>query len=216
MMSKKMKKPVYEVNPHTMIILPLKTKSGVQSEVFELNDHRISSFTPLFLIKTSCQYFGSSYEGRREGTRFLTGVTHKPPIMIDPVSFTYAFPTTSAGRDDCIWIFPQHISEYYDSNYNCTTIRFNNKQKIKISVSFATFNNQMARVSMLHMKFSQKMRAVETEYPYSNLLFPPVSLAAESREPYNTKEVSDTNDNFVDFSYPEMSKQKKNKENKEE
>lgn len=64
-MSKKMKKPVYEVNPHTMIILPLKTKSGVQSEVFELNDHRISSFTPLFLIKTSCQYFGSSYEGTK-------------------------------------------------------------------------------------------------------------------------------------------------------
>ncbi|EUJ22845.1 competence transcription factor [Listeria grandensis FSL F6-0971] len=215
-MSKKMKMPVYEVNPHTMIILPLKTKSGVQSEIFELNDHRISSFTPLFLIKTSCQYFGSSYEGRKEGTRFLTGVTHKPPIMIDPSSFTYAFPTTSAGRDDCIWIFPQHISEYYDSNYNCTTILFNNKQKIKLSVSFATFNNQMARVSMLHMKFSQKMRSVESEYPYSNLLFPPISLTAESREPYTISEVREANDHFLDFSLSSDENQKKKTKDEEE
>ncbi|MBC1373841.1 competence protein [Listeria booriae] len=211
-MSKKMKTPVYEVNPHTMIILPLKTKTGVHSEIFELNDHRISSFTPLFLIKTSCQYFGSSYDGRREGTRYLTGVTHKPPIMVDPASTMYAFPTTSAGRDDCIWIFPQHISEYYDSHYNCTTIRFNNKQKIKISVSFSTFNNQMARVSMLHMKFSQKMRSMETEYPYSNLLFPPTPLAAENRAPYNIGEVEDSDDDLLDFS--QIEKDPRNKKDK--
>ncbi|WP_118907699.1 competence protein ComK [Listeria weihenstephanensis] len=215
-MQKKMKTPVYEINPHTMIILPLKTKTGINSEVFELNDHRITSFTPLFLIKTSCQFFGSSYEGRKDGTRFLTGVTHKPPIMIDPVSFTYAFPTTSAGRDDCIWVFPQHISEYYDSNYNCTTIRFTNNQKIKISVSFSTFNNQMARVSMLHMKFSQKMRNVENEYPYSNLLFPPTSLTAENRAPYILSDVKESNNKFLDFSFSDENNKKKKHKDEEE
>ncbi|EUJ35948.1 competence transcription factor [Listeria weihenstephanensis FSL R9-0317] len=136
--------------------------------------------------------------------------------MIDPVSFTYAFPTTSAGRDDCIWVFPQHISEYYDSNYNCTTIRFTNNQKIKISVSFSTFNNQMARVSMLHMKFSQKMRNVENEYPYSNLLFPPTSLTAENRAPYILSDVKESNNKFLDFSFSDENNKKKKHKDEEE
>lgn len=69
---------------------------------------------------------------------------------------------------------------------------------------------------MLHMKFSQKMRSVESEYPYSNLLFPPISLTAESREPYTISEVREANDHFLDFSLSNDEKQKKKKEDEEE
>ncbi|HBM3881741.1 TPA: competence protein ComK [Listeria innocua] len=55
----------YEVNPHTMIIFPKKSGSIVYSEIYEVDSHYTSKFTPFELIKTSCNFFGSSYDGRR-------------------------------------------------------------------------------------------------------------------------------------------------------
>ncbi|MCO02322.1 competence protein ComK [Listeria monocytogenes] len=55
----------YEVKPHTMIIFPKKSGSIVYSEIYEVDSHYTSKFTPFELIKTSCNFFGSSYEGRR-------------------------------------------------------------------------------------------------------------------------------------------------------
>ncbi|EHK4066976.1 competence protein ComK [Listeria monocytogenes] len=55
----------YEVNPHTMIIFPKKSGSIVYSEIYEVDSHYTSKFTPFELIKTSCNFFGSSYAGRR-------------------------------------------------------------------------------------------------------------------------------------------------------
>ncbi|ECL7865820.1 competence protein ComK [Listeria innocua] len=54
----------YEVNPHTMIIFPKKSGSIVYSEIYEVDSHYTSKFTPFELIKTSCNFFGSSYDGR--------------------------------------------------------------------------------------------------------------------------------------------------------
>ncbi|EHY9345010.1 competence protein ComK [Listeria innocua] len=55
----------YEVNPHTMIIFPKKSGSIVYSEIYEVDSHYTSKFTPFELIKTSCNFFGSSYDGGR-------------------------------------------------------------------------------------------------------------------------------------------------------
>ncbi|EAG5544788.1 competence protein ComK, partial [Listeria monocytogenes] len=43
----------YEVNPHTMIIFPKKSGSIVYSEIYEVDSHYTSKFTPFELIKTS-------------------------------------------------------------------------------------------------------------------------------------------------------------------
>ncbi|HHQ0978788.1 TPA: competence protein ComK, partial [Listeria innocua] len=67
-----------------------------------------------------------------------------------------------------------------------TLIKFSNLQTFEIDMSLASFNNQIARTSMLHMKFSQKMRTMESNFPSMNMFFPPATLAAESRRYYNT------------------------------
>lgn len=64
-MKKMQDQQIYEVNPHTMIILPYKAGGSLYSEVMELGSHSISKFTPFELIKTSCKYFGANYDGRR-------------------------------------------------------------------------------------------------------------------------------------------------------
>ncbi|HAM1829445.1 TPA: competence protein [Listeria monocytogenes] len=172
----------YEVNPHTMIIFPKKSGSIVYSEIYEVDSHYTSKFTPFELIKTSCNFFGSSYEG----TKHLIGVTHKPPIIIDPVTSTYVFPTVAPSSTECIWIFPQHIKDYHAIGFNHTLITFSNMETFEIDMSLASFNNQIARTSMLHMKFSQKMRIMESNFPSMNRFFPPTTLAAEPRRYYST------------------------------
>ncbi|WP_163654499.1 competence protein ComK [Listeria sp. PSOL-1] len=179
------KKSIYEVNPHTMMISPAPNGDKLYSEILEINTCYTSNFTPFELIKTSCNFFGSSYEGRKDGTKHLIGVTHKPPIIIDPMTFTYAFPTTSPINPNCHWIFPQHIKEYRAININQTYIQFANFDTAVLDMSLMSFNNQMARTSMLHMKFSQKMRKIEMDFPYINMFFPPTSMTAEPRKPYH-------------------------------
>ena len=56
----------YEINPYTLLIKPIQYGSEMYSQIFELEDQFISPFKPLDIIKRSCEYFGSSYEGLRE------------------------------------------------------------------------------------------------------------------------------------------------------
>nr|WP_077912851.1 competence protein ComK [Listeria grayi] len=176
---------IYEINPYTMVILPKRSGEEIFSEIYEIGSSFISKFTPFEIIKTSCKFFGSNFEGRKDGTKHLIGITHKPPIIIDAMNLIYAFPTTSPSKNDCAWIFPQHIQEYGANELNQTVIQFTNHRSIEIDISTASFNNQMARTSMLHMKISQKMRKMEKEFPLGNMYFPPATIAAESRAPYS-------------------------------
>ena len=85
----------YEINPQTMAIFPVEYGSKIYSKILEEDDEVLSPFKPLDIIKKSCQYFGASFDGRREGTRELIGITHKAPIVIDTNTSIYFFPTTS-------------------------------------------------------------------------------------------------------------------------
>jgi competence protein ComK len=53
----------YEINPFTMIILPEVYGSRVYSKAIELEEEYLSPFRPIDVVKKSCKYFGSSYEG---------------------------------------------------------------------------------------------------------------------------------------------------------
>ena len=44
---------------------------------------------PLDIIERSCRKHGSSFLGRKEGTKELTHITHKAPIAISPVDQLY-------------------------------------------------------------------------------------------------------------------------------
>ncbi|WP_088809371.1 MULTISPECIES: competence protein ComK [Listeria] len=198
MENKKAEKQIYEVNPHTMIILPHSAGGPLFSRVIEIGSDSISKFTPFELIKTSCKFFGANYDGRREGTKHLIGITHKPPIIIDPISFTYTFPTASPTNPNCIWVFPQHIKEYHGTKDNQTLVQFSNFEMIKIDVSISSFNNQVARTSMLHMKFSQKMRMMETQFPYNNAFFPPSGIVAEPFTSYKTSPKNGPHNPFIE------------------
>jgi len=147
----------YEVNPYTMFLLPYTYGSKVYSRIFELEDEFLSPFKPLDIIKKSCEYFSSSYEGRKAGTKQLLGMTHKLPIVIDPTNSIYFFPTTSPSRSECIWVSHGNIENYHRVAPKKTEVLFRNNQTFVFPISDSSFKNQLYRTDRLKWKLTQRI-----------------------------------------------------------
>ena len=156
----------YEVNPYTMFIKPVLYGSKVYSQIFELEDEYLSPFKPLDIIKKSCEYYSSSFEGRKGGTKQLIGITHKAPIAIDPTNFIYFFPTTSPTRTECIWISHEHIMSIHRIESRQTMVTFQNKQSFNLPISYSSFESQMFRTAMLRTKLMQRIGQTERKSFY--------------------------------------------------
>ncbi|MBT2684310.1 competence protein ComK [Bacillus sp. ISL-37] len=156
----------YEINPFTMIIIPEEYGSRVYSRVIELEEEYLSPFRPIDIIKKSCKYFGSSYEGRKEGTKQLTGITHKTPIIVDPISSIYFMPTSSPTKPDCIWVSHEHVVFHKKVDAHSTQVTFRNKKSMILPVSHHSFENQLLRTSLLRTKFMQRMKETERKALY--------------------------------------------------
>jgi competence protein ComK len=173
----------YEVNPYTMFIKPVTYGSKVYSEIYELEDDYLSPFKPLEIIKKSCEYFSSSFEGRKEGTKQLIGITHKVPIVIDPTNFIYFFPTTSPTRSECVWISHEHILDYHRIDSRQTRVVFQNKQSFILPISRSSFENQMLRTALLKTTLMQRSGQMERKSFYI-MNRPKMVEASESSREY--------------------------------
>ncbi|PLT27712.1 competence protein ComK [Peribacillus deserti] len=156
----------YEINPYTLVVMPLAYGSKIYSQIIEIDGEVTSPFKPMDIIKKSCEYFGSSYEGRKDGTRQLIGITHKLPITIDPTSNIFVFPTNSPGREDCIWICHEHVDFYQRTDMGETIVTFRNKKQISIPISFSSFESQMFRTAMLRTKLIQRIEETQRKSMY--------------------------------------------------
>ena len=123
----------YEINRGTLAIVP---KENVKSIVYEDECTYEVEETPFHIMEESCKYFGSSYEGRKEGAKNILGAEYKVPIVIEDSTNLIAFPTTSPYSDDCVWISLRRIQNIYKiDNYN-TKVLFDN-DKVDDIVSFS-------------------------------------------------------------------------------
>ena len=156
----------YEINPCTMMISPAPYGSKTYSNILEIQDEFLSPFRPIDIIKKSCQYFGSSFEGRIAGTKQLIGITHKAPITIDPTNTIYFFPTTSPQNSQCTWISPQHVISHNRLEANKTLVTFRNKQSCIIPISYSSFENQLSRTALLQTKLMQRIEESERKSFY--------------------------------------------------
>ena len=110
------------------------------------------------ILEHSCEYFGSSFDGRREGTKKLLGITHKSPIIVEESRKIIFFPTTSPDRNDCIWINLEKISRYYKSSQKKSIIEFKNGDIIEFDVSIGSLTNQILRASRLKYILEERIK----------------------------------------------------------
>ena len=143
----------YEVNYDTQLILPL---GEFKSKVIEHDDEYIVNSSVQEILEHSCEYFGSSFEGRKDGTRKMLGITHKSPIIVEESRKMIFFPTTSPEREDCIWINLEKIEKYYKVENGKSAILFKNGDILEFDLSYGSLSNQILRATRLKFVLDER------------------------------------------------------------
>ena len=142
----------YIINYETLLIIPYiedEKKKVIKSKIFEVDDEFIVAKNPFDIISDSCLFFGSSFDGRREGTKNLINCEIKVPIIIEDSKNLIFFPTTSPIDDDCSWISLKNIKSYNKLTSTKTEVEFKNGKVLTVDISYNSFNNQVMRASRL-------------------------------------------------------------------
>ena len=142
----------YEINSGTVAIIPVDDK---KSKVYEDDIEYIVDKNTNQIIEYNCKFYGSSYRGRCDGTKFLTGIKSKYPIIIEETRNIIFFPTSSIRNSDNIWISLNKIKSYSKNNYG-TKIEFNNNKKLDLDISIYSLENQYCRANLLKAKLYDK------------------------------------------------------------
>ena len=142
----------YEINSGTVAIIPINDK---KSKVYEDDIEYIVEKNTNQIIEYNCKFYGSSYRGRCDGTKFLTGIKSKYPIIIEETRNIIFFPTSSIRNSDNIWISLNKIKSYSKNSYG-TKIEFNNNKKIDLDISIYSLENQYCRANLLKAKLYDK------------------------------------------------------------
>ena len=100
-------------------------------------------------MEESCKYFGSTYEGRKNGAKNILGAEYKVPIVIEDSDNLIVFPTTSPSSDDCVWISLKRVKKLEKMEFNSTKIVFDNDREIIVNCSYRSIENQLSRASRL-------------------------------------------------------------------
>lgn len=145
----------YEINCDTLALIPV---SSTETKIIERDNVFNVSKSTMEIIESSCEFFGSSYLGRHEGTKKLIGVSHKSPIIIEESRNLIYFPTASPRLDTCCWIGLNSIKKY-ENNNGKTVLLFSNNKKMKLPISYGSFDNQYLRATKLEAVLRKRINA---------------------------------------------------------
>lgn len=135
----------YEINHDTLAVISLKngkTKVIEYDKEFILNDKAYE------VMEHSCGYFGSSYQGRVDGSKKILGSAYKVPVIVEESSDLIFFPTSSPDIKDCSWFSLSSIDSI-NKNKRTTQICLKNGKKVTVSVSKNSLENQLLRATRL-------------------------------------------------------------------
>ncbi len=142
----------YEINSDTVAIIPI---GEDLSKVYEKEEEYVVKKNCNKIIESNCKFYGSSYKGRCEGTKYLTGIKSKFPIIIEESRNIIFFPTGSIRSIDNCWLSLDNIKKYNRSSFG-TEITFTNDKKITFDISLYSIDNQYYRATMLKSKLNDK------------------------------------------------------------
>ena len=138
----------YEFSRGTLAILPNDNNGSL---VYEDDNRYVIDDTPFHIMEESCKYFGSTYEGRKNGARNILGAEYKVPIIVEDSNNLIVFPTTSPQAQDCVWISLNRVKKIEKVDFNYTKVIFDNNTEILVDCSYRTMENQLSRASRLDL-----------------------------------------------------------------
>ena len=138
----------YEVSKGTLAVVPNEKDTSL---VFEDDERYIVDQTPFSIMEESCKYFGSTYEGRKNGAKEILGAEYKVPIVIEDSDNLIMFPTTSPLSNECAWICLKRVKKIEKIDTYHTKILFDNGKELIVGSSYRTIENQLSRASRLDL-----------------------------------------------------------------
>ncbi len=146
----------YEINNETLLLIPINKNS---TKVIEKENQFIINYPVIKIIDNSCEYFGSSYSGRLQGTKNMLGVTHKAPVIIEESREIVFFPTCSPRLDNCVWVSLNNLKDY--KKFGSSTKLFFGTSEFVINVSYGIIDNQVLRATRLSVILSNRKKKDE-------------------------------------------------------
>lgn len=143
----------YVINYETLLIMPYEND---KSKVYEYDEIFIVNMNVMDIIKNSCLFFGSSLDGRKEGTKHLISCEMKVPIIVEDSGLLIFFPTGSYRNKSNIWISYNNILNYSKIDSNHTMIFFKENNNISINVKYNILDNQIIRCIKLDAVFNKR------------------------------------------------------------
>ena len=134
----------YFINSGTCAIVPIGEEL---SKVIELDNEYIINRSVKDIVNDSCKYFGSSYNGRFDGSKKILKMNYKLPIVIEETKNLIFFPTSSPRFDECTWISLNNVSNYEKNGKN--TIVYFKSRFLELNISYYSLENQIFRATML-------------------------------------------------------------------
>ena len=150
----------YEINVETLLIVPY---SHGKSKVYEYDEDYIVNCIPTDIITTSCLFFGSSIDGRREAVKNILGIDMKVPILVEDSKNIIFFPTSSCINKSSIWVSYQNLVKYYKLNDFSTVLCFRNNKQITVDVKYNLIDNQVIRCMKLESLLIKRRNFLKNE-----------------------------------------------------
>lgn len=143
----------YEINKETCAIINL---DNDVSQVIEGENEYLLPKRTFEIMEDSCEYYGSSFEGRVNGTKKILGSNYKLPIIIEETNEIVFFPTNGTTNDKCSWVSLNHIDKY--ENYQgFTKVTFKSGKTAIFKISFSSFEMQLLRATRLQTLLKKRI-----------------------------------------------------------
>lgn len=142
----------YEINSSTLAVIPIDDET---SKVYEEEAEYTIKKSSNNIIKDSCKFYGSSYQGRCIGTTNLTGIKTKYPIIVEESRNIIFFPTSSTRKKQSSWFALNKIKNYNKNSYK-SQILFKNNKILDLDISYYSLENQIVRATMLKSKLYER------------------------------------------------------------
>lgn len=142
----------YEISSATQAIIPIEEN---KSMIYEEEGEYIVDKSSNQIINYNCNFYGSSYDGRCEGTRSLIGIKSKLPIIIEESRNIIFFPTSSVRRKQSTWIALNKVNSFHKNDKNSYII-FTDGRKVDFDISLFSLENQFYRAVLLKSKLDDR------------------------------------------------------------
>ncbi len=135
----------YEINKDTCAVI------GVNDNITKVIEGKEEYYVNkgcYEVMEDSCQYYGSTCDGRMKGTKMILGSNYKVPIVVEERNEIIFFPTESPSSPNCCWFSLNNVEKYERSDCY-TKVTFSSGRELIVKMSLPSFENQILRANRL-------------------------------------------------------------------